>query len=302
MNKQDQVKQIYTLKKEQNAVILAHNYQLPEIQDIADFIGDSLELSRKAAETNADTIVFCGVSFMAETAKILAPHKKVLLPAMHAGCPMADMINSAQLLALKKLHQDSQIVCYVNSSAEVKAVSDICCTSANAVKIVESLTSDNIIFVPDEGLGSYTAENSSKNILLFPGYCPTHYLLRAEDAIQARTRHPKAKTLVHPECRKEVRDLSDKIAGTGGMISFISQDTSDEYIIGTEEGMIYRLQTIFPDKIFHLMSTKLYCPNMKKTTLGHVAQALELQQHEMTLSEHIMEKASAAILRMLAVD
>ncbi len=288
-------------KKDKNAIILAHNYQIPEIQDIGDFIGDSLDLSKKAAETNADIIVFCGVTFMAETAKILAPKKMVLLPSKHAGCPMAEMIEPHDVLKLKQEHPGVPVVCYVNSSAEVKAVSDICCTSANAINVVNSLDSKKIIFIPDEGLGSYVAEHCSKEVILFPGYCATHYMIKKEEVEKARKLHPNAPVIVHPECRKEVRDASDIVAGTGKMITLIKDHSSNEFIIGTEEGMIYRLETLFPEKKFYLMSSKLYCVNMKKTTLEHVRNALLHHQHEMMLPEPLMEEAGESIKKMLMV-
>jgi quinolinate synthase len=294
-------KKIEEKKAKLNAVILAHNYQRPEIQDLADFVGDSLELSRKAAETQADIIVFCGVSFMAETAKILAPEKTVLLPVEGAGCPMADMINPEHVKKLKAQHPDASVVCYVNSSTEVKAVSDICCTSANALKIVESLPNKKIIFIPDEGLGGYVAEHSNKEVILFPGYCPTHYMIREEDLVQAKNCYPNEPVIVHPECRKEVRDASDYIAGTGGMVTLAKEHPSNKFIIGTEEGMIYRLKTLVPGKSFHLLSSRLYCPNMKKTTLTTLLACMENKEHEIILSDSLMKKARQSIARMLEV-
>jgi len=302
MNETNKIqKKIQEKKAKLNAVILAHNYQRPEIQDLADFVGDSLELSRKAAETQADVIVFCGVSFMAETAKILAPEKTVLLPVLSAGCPMADMIRPDQVKKLKQEHPDASVVCYVNSSAEVKAVSDICCTSANAVKIVESLPDKKIIFIPDEGLGGYVAEHTNKEVILFSGYCPTHYMIREEDLIQAKNCYPNEPVIVHPECRKEVRDASDYIAGTGGMVTLAKEHPSNKFIIGTEEGMIYRLKTLVPSKSFHLLSSRLYCPNMKKTTLENLLNAIENQEHEIVLPKLLMDKARASIQKMLQV-
>lgn len=300
--KQTMIEEIKQWKKEKNAIIMVHNYQIPEIQDIGDFLGDSLDLSRKAAATNADLIIFCGVSFMAETAKILAPEKKVLLPAEHAGCPMADMIEPHDVIQLKQQHPGVPVVCYVNSSAEVKAVSDICCTSANAIKVVNSLDAKKVIFIPDEGLGSYVAENCSKEIIIFPGYCATHYMIKKEDVEKARRLHPDIPVMVHPECRKEVRDASDIVAGTGKMIALVKEHPSNEFTVGTEEGMIYRLKTLYPDKKFHLLSSKLYCVNMKKTTLELVHDAFVHYHHEVILPELLMKKARGAIEKMLMVD
>ncbi len=302
MNQQQiMIEEIKKWKKEKNAIILAHNYQIPEIQDIGDFLGDSLDLSRKAAATDAEMIIFCGVSFMAETAKILAPEKKVLLPAEHAGCPMADMIEPHDVVQLKQQHPGAPVVCYVNSSAEVKAVSDICCTSANALSIANSLDAKKIIFIPDEGLGSYVAENCSKEVIIFPGYCATHYMIKKEEVEKARIAHPNMPVMVHPECRKEVRDASDIVAGTGKMIALVKDHPSNEFIVGTEEGMIYRLKTLYPKKKFHLLSSKLYCINMKKTTLEHIHTAFLLNQHEIVMPELLMEKARGAIEKMLMV-
>ncbi len=296
------IQQIHSLKEQHQAIILAHNYQVPEIQDVADFIGDSLELSRKASETDAKLIIFCGVLFMAETAKILSPEKRVILPVINAGCPMADMIKDSQLKKLKEKHPDTPVVCYVNSSAEVKALSDICCTSANALQIVESLAADQVIFVPDQGLGGYVAENSSKKIILFPGYCPTHYHIKPQDLLEAKKRWPETPVIVHPECNKEVRDLSDFIAGTGGMVKLAQNHSSNEFIIGTEEGMIYRLHNLIPNKKFHLLSQKLYCPNMKKTKLEDLHRSLTLQEPEILIPPGILNQARHAMLKMLHID
>ena len=292
---------ILTLKKENNAVILAHNYQRPEVQDIADFVGDSLELSLQAKNTNADLVIFCGVRFMAETAKILSPQKTILLPEENAGCPLADMITVSQLLELKKQNPKVPVVCYINSSVEIKAHSDICVTSANAVKIVESLPEDEIIFIPDEGLGSWISEQTNKHIILHHGYCPTHYLLKKEDFAKAREKYPGVKIIVHPECTKEIRDLSDLVAGTGGMIRITRELSDQRFIIGTEEGMIHRLKKSVQGKEFILLSNRLYCPNMKKTTLDSIERAFLNIQYEIKVPEKMASKANRMISRMFGV-
>jgi quinolinate synthase len=292
---------IQDLKKERNAVILAHNYQRPEVQDIADFVGDSLELSLIARDTRATTVVFCGVKFMAETAKILSPDKTILLPEIHAGCPLADMISPTKLIELKKQNPGVPVVCYINSSIETKMLSDICCTSANGLKIVNSIPGDSVIFIPDEGLGSWIAEQTDKKVILFHGYCPTHYLLTKEDFAKARAKYPGVKTIVHPECPKEIRDLSDLVAGTGGMIRLARELPDQRFLIGTEEGMIHRLKKTSPDKEFILLSTRLYCPNMKKTTLSSVEKALEENQYEITVPMHQITSAKKMLDNMFGV-
>ena len=237
------IEKINTLKRKTNAVILAHNYQIGEVQDIADFCGDSLELSRKAANCDADIIVFCGVKFMAETAAILSPQKKVLLPDKMAGCPMADMINAEQLADLKKKHPDAVVVCYVNSTAEVKALSDYCCTSSNAVDVVNSIEEDKeIIFVPDRNLGQVIKERTGRDMILWPGYCPTHVFATDDDVKRIQKERPDAVTLAHPECPKAVRDCADALLSTGQMLKYVRQSENKEFIIATEIGIIYTLK------------------------------------------------------------
>ncbi len=294
--------EIIRLKKERDAIILAHNYQLPEIQDIADFVGDSLELSKIAAKSKASTIVFCGVRFMAETAKILSPKKDVILPAESAGCPLADMIDEHSLSFLKEKHPDAPVVCYINSSVAIKAMSDICCTSANALRIVESVESDELIFIPDKGLGSYVAEKTNKKVILYEGYCPTHFRITKEDILKAKELHPDAVAMVHPECPKEVRALSDYVFGTGGMLKFAKESANNKFLIGTEQGMIYRLKKELPDKEFYLISSKLYCPNMKKTNLNLLKEALAARINLIEIVPELIEKARLPLLKMFEVE
>jgi len=312
---------INELKKKRNAVILVHNYQLPEVQDIADFLGDSLGLSRKAAETDAEVIVFCGVHFMAETASILCPDKVVLIPDINAGCPMADMIDAENLRRLKREHPDAVVVAYVNTTAEVKAESDVCCTSANAVKIVNSLPDKKIIFIPDKYLGQYVASQihpvrnkspeaialprarisngTSKKIIFWEGYCPIHVRILADDILSMKKEHPSAEVIVHPECTPEVISLADKVFSTTGMVNYAKQAECEEMIIGTEIGIIYRLQKDNPDKIFYPASEKAVCENMKKNNLEKVLWSLENLKHEIKVEEQISRKAKKAIDKML---
>ncbi len=292
---------ILQLKKRRNAVILAHNYQLGEIQDIADFVGDSLDLSQNAAKTDAGVIVFCGVHFMAETASILCPDKTVLLPDEHAGCPMANMITAQQLRAKKREHPKATVVCYVNSSAAVKAESYICCTSANAVGVVESLDTNEIIFVPDQYLGHYISTKTSKKIILWPGFCPTHARIMPEYIVKLRHEYPEAKVVVHPECRPDVIALADEVLSTSGMIKFARREDVQEMIVGTEMGIIYRLKKENPGKKFIPVSEQAICPNMKLITLEKVLWSLEEMAPEVKVPERIRLKAKAAVDRMLVV-
>ena len=292
---------ILKLKKQRNAVILAHNYELGETQDIADFVGDSLDLSQKAAKTDADVIVFCGVHFMAETASILSPQKTVLLPDEHAGCPMANMITAPQLREKKKEYPGATVVCYVNSSAAVKAESFICCTSANAVGVVESVDADEIIFVPDQYLGHYLSTKTSKKMILWPGFCPTHARIMPEYIIKLRQEYPEAKVVVHPECRPDVIALADQVLSTSGMIKFAQREDVKEVIVGTEMGLIYRLRKENPGKKFIPVSEQAICPNMKLITLEKVLWSLEEMKPVIKVPENIRLKAKAAVDRMLAV-
>jgi quinolinate synthase len=295
-------KTIERLKKKRNAVIIVHNYQRDEIQDIADISGDSLALSQAAVRTDADIIVFCGVRFMAESASILNPDKKVLLPVMEAGCPLADMITPEKLRAKKKQYPGAAVVCYVNSSAEVKAESDIACTSSNAIDVVRSLKEKDVIFVPDKNLGRYVqTQVPEKNIILWEGFCPTHIRVQEEDIIRAKGLHKGAEVIAHPECNPEVLALSDHICSTGGMFTYVKKSASKEFIIATESGMLYKLQKDNPDKKFFLPTQNLVCANMKLITLGWVAHSLEKLIYEIRVSDDVRDRAKMALDRMLAV-
>ena len=295
------IEKILKLKKKRNAVILAHNYQLGEIQDIADFVGDSLDLSQSAAKTDAVVIVFCGVHFMAETASILCPDKTVLLPDEHAGCPMANMITAPQLRARRKEHPKATVVCYVNSAAAVKAESYICCTSANAFGVVESLDTNEIIFVPDQYLGHYISTKTRKKMILWPGFCPTHARIMPEYIVKLRNEYPEAKVVVHPECRPDVIALADEVLSTSGMVRFAGREDVQEMIVGTEIGIIHRLKKENPGKRFIPISEQAVCPNMKLITLEKVLWSLEEMVPEVKVPEKIRLKAKAAVDRMLAV-
>ncbi len=296
------VEDIVKLKKDRKAVILVHNYQRPEVQDIADYVGDSLGLSIAASKTDAQAIVFCGVNFMAETAAIICPDKKVLMPDVNAGCPMADMITPEKLLKLKGEHPGLPVVCYVNTSAAVKADSDICCTSANSVKIVKSLPDKKIIFIPDKYLGLYTQSKvPEKKLILFDGYCPTHAKIMPENILKAKKEHPAAEVMVHPECRPEVIALADAVVSTGGMVKFARESAAKEFIVATETGIIHRLEKDNPGKKFFPALSSAICPNMKMTTLEKVLWSLEDLQTVITVPEAVRIKAEKAIRRMLAV-
>lgn len=295
-------KKIEKLKKKRNAVIIAHNYQRDEIQEIADISGDSLALSQAAVRTDADVIVFCGVQFMAESAAILNPDKKVLLPVMEAGCPLADMITPEKLRAKKKEHPGAAVVCYVNSSADVKAESDIACTSSNAVQVVRALKEKDIIFVPDKNLGRYVqSQVPDKNIILWDGFCPTHIRVQEEDVVKTKEAHPQAEVIAHPECNPAVLALADHICSTGGMFKYAKESKTKEFIISTESGMLYKLQKENPGKKFYLPTSHLVCANMKLITLGWVAHSLENMVYEIKVSDEVREKAKRALDRMLAV-
>jgi len=296
------IEKILNFKKRRDAIILAHNYQLGEIQDIADFVGDSLELSQNAARTDASVIVFCGVHFMAETAAILCPDKTVLLPDINAGCPMADMIDAERLKQKKKEHPNAAVVCYINSSAEVKAESDICCTSANTVKVVESLAAEEILFIPDQYLGHYASTKTDKKIILWPGFCPTHARIRPEDIIKLKQEYPKAKVAVHPECKPEVIALADEVLSTGGIIGLARRAEIEEMIVGTEMGIIHRLKKENPGKRFISVSEQAVCPNMKLITLEKVLWSLEEMAPEVKVPEEIRSKARVSVDKMLEVS
>jgi len=293
---------ITELKGELNAVIVAHNYQRPEVQDVADFIGDSLELSCQCAKIDARTIVFCGVRFMAETAAVLNPDRTVLLSEGSAGCPLADMINIDELREWKQRCPQASVVCYVNSSAEIKAESDICCTSANGVKVVDSVANDDIIFVPDQNLGHYISTQTKKNIILYPGFCYVHHRIKPEQVKMAKKLHPEAQLLVHPECRPEVIALAEAAISTSQMLRYVKASSHQSFIIGTEEGLLYRLRQENPDKSFYLITNSQICTDMKKTTLQTLAQTMEFRQNIVTVPEEIRLKAKQAVDRMLAVS
>ena len=294
------IESILDLKERRNAIILAHNYQLGEVQDIADFVGDSLELSQKAAKTDSQVIVFCGVHFMAETASIICPNKTVLLPDMQAGCPMADMITADQLRQKKAEHPDARVVCYVNSTADVKAESDVCCTSANAVRIVEGLKdAGEIIFVPDQYLGHYVMTRAGREMILWPGYCPTHVRILPQDIIRLRKEYPEAKVVVHPECRPDVIALADEATSTSGICRYASRDDVQELIVGTEMGIIHRLRKENPGKRFIPISEQAVCPNMKLITLEKILWSLGEMAPEVKVPEEIRLRAKAAVDRML---
>jgi len=293
---------IEQLKRERNAVVLVHNYQLPEVQDLADFLGDSLQLSRQAAETEAEVIVFCGVHFMAETAKILSPDKTVLLPSLEAGCPMADMLTADDLRGVKAQHPDAVVVCYVNSTAAVKAETDYCCTSANAVQVVEAIEPGReIIFGPDQYLGQYVSEQTGRELILWHGYCPTHARIRPADIERLRAHYPGAVAIAHPECRKDIREAADEILSTGGMVRFARETDAREVIVGTEIGMIHRLQRECPEKTFIPVSAQAICPDMKMTRLGDVLLALEKMQFRITVPAETRRRAERAVQRMIAI-
>jgi quinolinate synthase len=293
------IDKINELKEKRNAVILAHNYERPEVQDIADFTGDSLELSRIAADTNADVIVFCGVHFMAETAYILNPFKKVLLPNVNAGCNMADMITAAQLREKKKEFPIAKVVCYINSTAEVKAESDVCCTSANAVHIVKNIDADEILFVPDQYLGHYASTQVDKVFHLWPGYCPTHVRILPEDILDKRNKYPNATVVVHPECTPAVIELADEVLSTGGMIKLAHRDDIQQMIVGTEIAILHRLKKENPGKKFIPASEAAVCPNMKLITLESILWSLEDLKPEIRITEGIRLKAKESVDRML---
>ncbi len=294
------ISEIKRLKQESNAIILAHYYQTGDIQDIADFVGDSFGLSKLAKDTDADVIVFCGVSFMAETAKILSPQKTVLLPAPDAGCPMADMVTAEDVLALKARYPEAAVACYVNSSSDVKAVSDVCVTSSNAVRIVKALQQRQIIFVPDQNLGRYVAgQLPDKEILLHPGYCTVHHRLTAQETEAAKALHPGVPMLAHPECTQAVLDKADFIGSTAQILEYAAQSPMQAFIIATEEGILHELRNQNPGKTFHLLSNRLTCVNMKKTRMQDVYNALLHKQYQVELDEAVMRKARHSLDRML---
>lgn len=300
MDKRELIEKIQALKKERNAVIVAHNYQVDDVQEVADIVGDSFALSKYCASGNADVIVFCGVHFMAESAKILSPEKTVLLPEKDAGCPMADMVTADALRREKEKYKDAAVVCYINSSAEVKAECDVCCTSSNALKVVGSLKEKDILFVPDQNLGSYIAAKlPEKNFILWKGFCATHHRIKKDEVIKIREMHPDALVLVHPECRPEVVEMADFVGSTKQIIDYANSSPHQKFIIGTEMGVLYKLKKDNPGKTFYLLSPCLICPNMKKTSLESVYNALNEMKYEINVDPQISAKARRALDRML---
>jgi len=302
MNQEEITARIEDLRKERQAVILAHNYQLGEVQDVADFIGDSLELSQKAARIEAEVIVFCGVHFMAETAAILAPEKTILMPEIHAGCPMADMITGEDMVEWKKQYPGRKTVCYVNTSAAVKAECDICCTSSNALLVVQSMTGDEILFAPDKNLAAYVARFTPKKVIGWDGYCYVHNNILARDVIEKREKFPEAEIWVHPECRPEVIDLADKVLSTGKMVKEARITDKKDIVIGTESGIIYRMEKENPGKRFYPVKEGALCSNMKKTTLRKVWRALEEMKYRMEVPREISARARSAIEKMVEIQ
>jgi len=295
-------RKISDLKKERDALIIAHTYQRDEIQEIADMTGDSYGLSCEVTRARQKTVVFCGVSFMAESASILSPDKTILLPVKEAGCPLAEMITVDKLKKKKAEYPEAAVVCYVNTSAAIKAESDICCTSSNAVEVVRAMKEEKIVFVPDKNLGRYVREQvPEKDIILWDGYCIVHMRLTQEEVIRAKQQHPKAEFIAHPECRKEVLDLADYIGSTAGMIKYVKNSASKEFIVGTEMGIMYKLKEDNPDKRFHVPTKLFVCANMKLTTLGWVARSLEQMKYEIKVPEDVAKKARKALRRMIEV-
>lgn len=300
----DLTQKILRLKKEKKAIILAHNYQRPEVQEIADYIGDSIELSRKAAEEkDAKIIVFCAVDFMAESAAILNPEKKVLLPSLGARCPMAQMLTVEEIKRAKKLYPKAPVVLYVNTLASCKAEADICCTSANAVEVVKSLDADTVLFGPDSNLANYVAEKTGKRITPIPqnGFCPTHLLFQPEDVNVLKMQHPNAVVIVHPECSMEMRKTADFVGSTSKMCRFAKESKAKEFIVGTEEGIMHRLRKENPDKNFYLAYEGAVCPNMKLTTLDRIYAALKEEKNVIKVPQAVAKKAKASLDRMFAV-
>ena len=294
------IEKIQRLKRQKNAVILAHCYQNMEIDQVADFVGDSLYLSKKAASTDADIIVFAGVYFMAQTAKLLSPNKKVLLPRLESGCQMADMIDFEQIKIFKSAHPNLPVVCYINSTAEVKSECDICCTSSNAVEIVKSLRTDELLFLPDTYLGKWVESRlDGVKIHTYPGFCPTHLKILPADVINAKEKYPNAKVLAHPECHQEVTKLADFTGSTAGIMRYAAESKDKTFIIATEKGVVERLQRDYPEKEFILIKNTIVCPNMKWHTLADIYEALKNERHEITVDEKIAQKAVDCINKML---
>jgi quinolinate synthase len=299
LDKAGLTRRVRELARERNAILLAHNYQIEEVQDAADFVGDSLELSQKAATVTQDVIVFCGVHFMAETASILAPRKTVLLPDPHAGCPMADMITGAELRAWKARYPGRPVVCYVNTPAEVKAECDVCCTSANALRVVESLPDPEVLFAPDKNLAAFVARRSTKKIIAWDGYCYVHHNILPRDVRAMKDLHPAAEVWAHPECRPEVADLADRVLSTGQMVKAAPLSAAREVILATEPGIIHRLKRDNPGKEFFPAHPTIHCVNMKKITLRKVHHALEAMVYQVQVPPDIADRARGAIEKMV---
>lgn len=303
-NKEQQeyyVQRLQELKKERNAIILAHYYMRPEVQAVADYIGDSFGLSQQARDTDADVILFCGVHFMAESAKILNPEKIVLMPDERSGCPMADMVTGEGLRKLKAEHPNATVVAYVNTSAEVKAETDICCTSSNALKVIESVESDEIIWVPDKNLGHYVSQYTDKKMIIWQGYCNTHDLLTPEEVLELKREYPDAPIVVHPECRPEVVALGDYVGSTTGILKYCRESNFKDYIVATEEGVRYMLEKESPEKNFHFASRYMVCPNMKVHNVKKMVRALETMQPQIEVDPEVAAKAKRSLDAMLAV-
>ncbi|PNX45277.1 MAG: quinolinate synthase [Thermoplasmata archaeon M11B2D] len=299
MDRQRVIARIEELKRKHHAVLLVHNYQIPEVQDIADFLGDSLDLSLKATKTDARVIIFCGVDFMAESAQILNPDKTVIMPDPEAKCPMAAMVDAETLQALKQKHPDAEVVTYINTPAEVKAISTICCTSSNGIKVVKSRLSEKVIFVPDTNLGLYIQRFvPEKNMILWPGICSTHHNIRKEDILDLKNKHPYAEVVVHPECRPEVIDIADHVHSTNGMVQYTKQAEADEFIIGTEKDMCYRLKKENPTKMFYPVREAI-CPSMKRVTVQKILKSLETLEPRIKLPQEIMDNARRPLQRMM---
>lgn len=300
MEKQDLINKINELKKKKNAVIVSHNYQVEEVQKIADFTGDSLELTKKVVNVDSDIIVFCGVRFMAEMANALNPSKKVLIPRIDAGCPMADTITAKDVKELRKKYPEHTFIAYVNTNADVKAEIDICCTSSNALTIVRNVKNDKIVFLPDKNLGAFIKKNvPEKEIVLWYGCCNVHDRISLEEVEKTKSLYPNAELVVHPECRPEVVEIADKVLSTGEMVKYVANAEAQEFIIGTEEGMIARLQKEAPNKTFYLASRAFVCPNMKKTRLEDILYSLENEKYEVRLSDELRELSKKSLDEML---
>jgi len=297
------IEKIQKLKKEKNAIILSHCYQNIEMDEVADFVGDSLYLSQQAKNTNADIIVFAGVYFMAQTAKLLSPDKKVLLPRLESGCRMADMIDLKQLREFKSKYPDIPAVCYINSTAEVKSECDMCCTSSNAVRVVKSMGVKEILFLPDTYLGKWVEKQlGDVKVITYPGFCPTHLQIKPKDILEAREKYPDAVVLAHPECHQEVVKLADYVGSTTGIMKYAIESNKKQFIIATEKGVVERLQRDYIDKEFILIKENIVCPNMKWHTLQDIYNALDKEQYEITVDENIAQKAVQCIDRMLSLS